>query len=336
MANIVKQALLKATTCARKFHVCAGFIIRHIHFLSVAVQGRNFASHAFANEHKSYRKKQEHKSFFYALLSPRFASWWFDLLKSPDFIFITKYRPRLYFKPFRVYISIRWTKWQKVKVILDTYRFILKHQAFVPVITDKHIEIARIQLQEDMEGLLALGYDTRYRKEGELVLSFECEQLGGSIASVAFSFEEIAIDQWVCWVGCIQGHKKNDLYAAKTAQKLLHGLRPKSLVVFAVQEFVRELGFSAIYGTSDSIQAYRRKHLIHIPMFHKIPFDYDTFWEESGGTLVKDGWYELPLKLVRRDIHEIKTSRRALHLRRYALMDDLSLKIAEATRRLIS
>lgn len=309
---------------------------KSIPFISIALKSRELASQAFSDETRRYQKKQERKYFFHSIMNPRFSSWWFELLKTPDFVFITKYRPKLYFKPFRVYLSSKWKKKEKVKVIRDTYKLILASKHFTQVISDAPIEIAHFQLKDGIEAFLKLGYDFKYRKEGELVLSFECEELGGVIAETAFSFEEIKSGQWACRIGCVQGHHKNDLYSAKAAQKLMHGLRPKSLIVFAVQEFSRALGFRAIFGAGDSIQAYRKKHFIHIPFLHKIPFDYDAFWEESEGRLVKQGWYKLPLEPARKDIKDIKSSKRALYRRRYDLMDELSLKIGETAKQLLS
>ncbi len=309
---------------------------KHIPFITVALKSRELASQAFSEETKSYQKKQERKYFFHSILNPRFSSWWLNLLETPDFKFITTHRPKLYFKPFRVYLSSKWKNKRKVKVIRDTYKFILASKHFTKVITNAPIEIAQFQLKDGVEAFLKLGYDFKYRKEGELVLSFECEELGGIIAETAFSFEETEPNRWVCRIGCVQGHHKNDLYSAKAAQKMMHGLRPKSLIIFAIQEFSRALGFSAIYGAGDSIQAYRKKHFIHIPFLHKIPFDYDAFWEESGGQAVDHGWFDLPLQPIRKDIQEIKSSKRALYRRRYDLMDDLSSKIEETARQMLS
>jgi uncharacterized protein VirK/YbjX len=312
-------------------------IIKHIPILSVAINGWQFASLAFADSTKGYRRKQQWKSFYGALINPRFASKWFKILNSPDLLQVVPYRDRLYLKPFRVYMSIRWTKKQKIKVILDTYRFILsKGEEFKQVISrSSNIEITRFKLNDTMEFYLNLGYDERYRKEGELVFSFECDQLGGLIAAAAFSFEEIETGRWVSRIACIQGLKTNDLNSPKIAQKLLHGLRPKSLIVFIVQEFSRQLGLTAVYGAGDAIQAYRRKHAIHLQWWHAIQFDYDALWSESGGQRKSDGWYELPLIPVRKSIQEIKTNKRALYFRRYSFLDDLSMKIAEAVKRFV-
>jgi uncharacterized protein VirK/YbjX len=333
-----KQAAAVAGSHFKTFYFNFKNSIVRIPILSVAVNGWQFASRAFARENKGYRIMQQWKSFFGALFNPRFASRWFEILKSPDFLLVTAYRQRLYFKPFRVYMSIRWAKKQKVKVILDTYRFILnKGELFRQVITlAGGVEIARIKLNDTIDGFLMLGYDDRYRKEGELVISFTCDQLGGMIAAASFSFEEVETGGWVCWIGCVQGHQLNVENASKAAQKLLHGLRPKSLMVFTIQEFSRQLGCSAVYGAGDSIQAYRRKHTIHLPWRHSIQFDYNAIWTESGGQPAKDGWYELPLTPVQKNTNEIKSNKRSLYARRYTLLDSLSLKIADAVKKIVA
>jgi uncharacterized protein VirK/YbjX len=336
MTHERKQTVFSTAVYFRLFYAHIKNIIVRIPFLSVAINGWQLASRVFIGEDKYYRRKQKWKSFFYALINPLFTYKWLEILKSPVFLLVSTYRKRIYFKPFRVYMSIKWTKKQKIKVIFDTYRFIMsKGDEFLQVITNNEgLEIARFKLSETIEGVLNLGYDERYRKEGELVLSFVCNQLGGMIAAAAFSFEEMENGRWVCRIGCIQGHKRNEEYSSKAAQKLLHGLRPKSLIIYAVQEFSRQLGFNAVYGVGDAIQAYRRKHAVYLPWRHAIRFDYDAIWSEAGGRLESEGWYELPLTPVRRNINEIKVNKRALYRRRYFLLDSLSIKIADAVKRL--
>jgi len=290
----------------------------------------HLASVAFVNEKKQYKRKQQWKILYYTVLHPKFASRWFSYLKSDDFAEIVAYRPKIYIKPFRVYMSTRWTKEQRVKVIRNSYRFLLnKGELFKQVLYNKHTELARISLSESVTGLFILGYDNRYRKEGELVISFECKEMGGVLVSAAFAFEEQQAGCWICRIGCVQGNRllKNDVL--KAMQKMWNGMRPKALIVFVVQEFARQLGFSALYGAGDSIQAYRKKHAIHIQRFHAISFDYDALWSEVGGEPDNEGWYKLPLTPVRKEMDEIKTHKRALYRRRYQQLDDLSLKIAD-------
>jgi len=311
--------------------------IVHIPVLSVALKSWQLASQAFAEDNKSYRKKQQWKSFLCALICPQFAYTWFEILKSPDLLIVATHRKGLYLKPFRVYMSIRWTKKQKIKAILDTYRFIMdKSEVFMQVLTRSGcIEIARFNLNDIIEGILVLRYDYRYLKEGELVFSFICDQLGGTIVDAAVSFEEMEAGRWACRIGCIQGQKQHVENSSKAAQKLMYGLRPKSFMVFIVQEFSRQLGFSAVYGAGDAIQAYRRKHAVHLFWRHSIHFDYNAIWCESGGRRCKDGWYELPLIPLRKKIDAIKSNKRSLYLKRYCMLDDLSLQIAEAVKKIV-
>jgi uncharacterized protein VirK/YbjX len=303
---------------------------------ATAVKGWHFASVSYADAKPSSKLKQQFKGFFFALLNAKSAAEWFGIIESPDFHEVMLHRPELYLKPFRVYISVNWSTSQKIKVIKDTYRFITsKGQVFLPVIkADKGMEIARFKMNDTMEGYLTLGYDARYRKEGELTLSFFCDELGGNIVALAFSVEETEKDRWVCKIGCIQGHEKNESYSSKAAQKQLHGLRPKALVTFTIQELSRYLGLSNIYAVGDEIQAYRGKHAIHIHSKHCIKFDYDEFWQECGGQSEKEGWFELPLIPVRRGIEDIKSHKRAVYRRRYAMLDELSLKIADFVKKI--
>jgi uncharacterized protein len=307
----------------------------NIPFFSSAIKSWQFASKAFACEGKGSRIKQQWKSFFLALINAKTAANWFRFIQSPDFFIVTSNRPELYIKPFRVYMSTRWTKKQRIKVIQDTYRFIMgKGEAFMQVITgDNDFEIARFKINDTIEGSLTLGYDGRYRKEGELVLSFNCDELG-KIVAVAFSFEEIKKDCWVCRIGCVQGHGKTESYSSKLAQKQLYGLRPKSLAILTVQELCGHLGLTAIYGAGDRIQAYRQKHVIHLHSKHRINFDYDEFWIESGGQTESDGWYELPLIPIRKNIEDVKSNKRSLYTKRYKMLNELSLKIADSVKKI--
>jgi uncharacterized protein VirK/YbjX len=174
-----------------------------------------------------------------------------------------------------------------------------------------------------------LWYNYAIRKEGELALSLECDQLGGRITSVVFSIEEKRKDQWVCLIGCIQGHKnKNVQDAFKVMQKSLHGLRPNSLIIYSAQELIRNLGFSAIYGIGNSIHISNRKHTINFPWERNITFDYDNFWNEIGGRNLNNDWFEISLTPTRKNIQDVKSHKRSMYLKRYEMLDNISQQIS--------
>lgn len=71
----------------------------------------------------------------------------------------------------------------------------------------------------------------------------------------------------------------------------------------------------------------------HVRMDRKLKTNFGDFWAECGGAPDKDPrFYVIPLEERRRDLSELKPSKRANHRRRYALMDDMSAAMAEALR----
>jgi len=297
---------------------------------SSAKQAWILAAGAFSNEHEKYRRKQQYKSAWHAFVFPLFAAKWFNILNSSALKSVTQYRSRLYLKPFRIYMSTKWSKGRRVKVILDTYSFIsdLGENFLLCVLDDGRFPIATFHLKDGAEATISIGYDERYRKEGELVFFFDCEHLGGFIFGASFCFENTPEKGWVCRIGCVQGTKNENIVNA--AQDFAHGLRPKSLMVFVIQEFCKCLNIHTLYGVGQSIQAFRRKHAIHIQCLHKIHFNYNQLWTESGGEQGKDGWFLLPVLVHKKRMEEIKTNKRAMYRRRYMMMDNIARQISES------
>ncbi|NBN94623.1 MAG: DUF535 domain-containing protein [Verrucomicrobia bacterium] len=95
-----------------------------------------------------------------------------------------------------------------------------------------------------------------------------------------------------------------------------------------VQEVVSTLGFARLLGAGNSIQMSNAKHMIRVP-WNKISFNYDGMWAEADGQPAAEGWFELPLREVRRTREEIKANKRPLYARRYALFDQLQEAVAK-------
>lgn len=71
----------------------------------------------------------------------------------------------------------------------------------------------------------------------------------------------------------------------------------------------------------------------HVRMDRKLKTNFGDFWAECGGAPTQDPrFYEIPLAEHRRDLSELKPSKRANHRRRYELMDRIneSMKAALA------
>ncbi|MEC7941646.1 MAG: DUF535 family protein [Pseudomonadota bacterium] len=61
-----------------------------------------------------------------------------------------------------------------------------------------------------------------------------------------------------------------------------------------------------------------------------ISSDYDSLWEEVGGQKVSKFFYQIPVKLERKDLTHLKRSKRNLYSKRYALLDKLEEDLTES------
>lgn len=265
-----------------------------------------------------------------AAIKPSTSIKWFEQMVNAHFIPFLEINPRLALKPTRVYMSTHWKMTKKIKVLQDTYNFIHHSGAFLQnsLLQPDGGIIAQTDLGKHGNATIVLSYDTRFRKEGELVLSLWISSLTRAIAFLSFSLESDPDGPRSCYIGCLQGGKEgNQKEDVVTASKAMHGLRPKAALVFVVQELTRAFGARELLGVGNDIQAHRRKHIIHIPFIHDYTFDYNATWTDVGGAPDKEGWYRLPLETYRHPREDIKANKRSMYLKRYAMMDDISRQI---------
>ena len=283
----------------------------------------------FSNENPKYIKKQKNKILFHTLLNIPFAKKWFSLIQSEEYKWVLSHRPRIYFKPFRVYMSTKWGKKERTKALLSCYAFIKQQPFLTRVIQEqKPIKLAEFTMKYNGEkGQIYLGYNERFRKEGELVVSLHCDSYQEAICEASFVIDK-ENEEWICRIGCVQGNKSAETEnAIKELQKQMYALRPKALMIFIIQELSRQLGCTALYGVGSKIQAHNKKHFIHIEWLHKLSFSYDTLWKEADGVPDKDGWFKLPIELQRKSMEEIKSSKRSLYRSRYEMLDKIAAEI---------
>lgn len=294
--------------------------------LSAAREAWDIATRGYAGEPRLKLLKQQLRWAFAAAVNAGAAREWFRILRTPGLSMYEGLNPRMALKPFRVYISNEWDIEQKIKTIKDTYRFI---QSIGPSLQSaltrrEGVDLARFVLAQDCSATVQLWYENTYRKEGELVASLCCHELGGVIISLAFSFEQRPDGDWVMYIGCIQGRTGVD---NKPISKAMHGLWPRVFIVFAAQEIASSLGITHILGVGNGIHSHKNKHIIHIATHHGLTFDYDALWEEVGGKPVEGGWFAIPAQLERRPYESMKSNKRSMYTRRYAMLDDVSAQI---------
>jgi uncharacterized protein VirK/YbjX len=130
------------------------------------------------------------------------------------------------------------------------------------------------------------------------------------------------------FVGALQGTTLgND--AVKAMTKKFFGYRTKNLIFYGLRTLADLMGCEKIYAVTN--EGYYAMN--HVRMDRKLKTNFGDFWAECGGTPDKDPrFYVIPLEERRRDLSELKPSKRANHRRRYALMDDMRAAMAEALR----
>ena len=257
---------------------------------------------------------------------------WLSFLQEPENQPIQEANSFLRFRTLRGYVSARWGNDQKLKVLKDSLRFAhlkkgLLLESLIIKMEEKLI-IADVPLGEDLGNIqFKLSNSYRFRREGQWTLSVHCDKIGDELCSIAFAVEEVN-GQWIAYAGAIQGGAGANEDTIKASWKAMHGVRAKAMAIFALQEVVSALGVSRLLGAGNSIQMSSGKHMISVP-WNKISFNYNQMWEEADGKAVEDGWFELPLREIRRSREEIKTNKRALYTRRYALFDQLSAAVTQ-------
>ena len=257
---------------------------------------------------------------------------WLSFLHEPENHAILEANPFLRFRTLRGYVSTRWGNDKKLKVLKDSLRFShLKKgslQDSLVIKMEEKLTIADIPLGEDLGNIqFKLSNSYRFRREGQWTLSVHCDKIGDELCSIAFAVEDVN-GQWTAYAGAIQGGAGANEDTIKASWKAMHGVRAKAMAIFALQEVVSALGVSRLLGAGNSIQMSSGKHMISVP-WNKISFNYNQMWEEADGKAVEEGWFELPLREIRRSREEIKTNKRALYTRRYALFDQLSVAVSQ-------
>jgi uncharacterized protein len=254
---------------------------------------------------------------------------WFEFLATPEMAPFVHANPRLAFRPMNTYMSKAWGWERRTKVVLETYEFI---NSMKGVLRDAMLQpegriLAAVDLGKGLEARFRLGFDPKFRKEGELCLFLELSAYEGPVMGMALSLEHRADSKWVAYVGAIQGRLGGGEDVVKVATKAMHGLRPKFLMVFLAQEMVRALRVGRLLGVGNRIQVYRANPFRILHASKDIRFDYDGLWKEAEGEAAEEGWFQLPLRTPRRAEEDFPSNKRAMYRKRYALMDELSRQI---------
>jgi uncharacterized protein VirK/YbjX len=170
---------------------------------------------------------------------------------------------------------------------------------------------------EQLNVTVLMQYDHRMRFEGQLSLKL---LLNGNEAY----FINFVLDGDTAKVAGVQGVKDHkDLY--KTFTKQLHGLRPQNFIWMAFLDWCKAMGIQQVLGVRPEWHVYQNETKSQA----KIGFDYETFWQEVGGTGFDEVWYALPIDYPHKPIEEVEQKKRSLYRKRYALLNEVRAVIGQ-------
>ena len=250
---------------------------------------------------------------------------WFAFLKNPKLEPILSRYPRVYSKLQRPYLNHTFNSHQKLEFLKNHYRFVTENfsDAMITSIC-KEIgwKFGRLHLEELGEFTLSLRTGC-FEKEGDFTLTLIDETRREAINSITFTVTHWSADRRELLIGGLQGHHFTD-EKARTIEitRGMYGLRPKALMVFAVQQFALLWNITCIRAISNEMHIYRslqKRRTVHA--------DYDAFWIECAGEKDSQGSFILPIVPPLKNIAELKANKRTVYRKRYAMLAKLADEI---------
>jgi hypothetical protein len=281
--------------------------------------------------------KDQVKYCLRALATPLLTRRWFEVLGDPRLEVAVRHSPRLLSKLQRPYLHRKLGSGARFKALQEHFRFAL--ETFSPEGLQT-IYSARGHLLADLPAGDAGRFSLRlfyghhlFEKEGELTVMLTDEDSQAMLVAMSFTVMSSGSGAREIFVGGLQSFKSEDYREVIVGiTRGMHGLRPKALLLFAIQELARVWDIHTIRAVSNSMSIFRHFRLRK----KKMVADLDSFWLESDGQLGPDGLFTLPARFVPRETTDIKANKRSLYRQRYAMLGEVAGRIAAGCAALTS
>ena len=261
------------------------------------------------------------------LVFPRVTAGWLEFLEQPALQVVVQRRPKLIQKLQRPYLTRMLGTAQRREMLEHHYRYVLSQVSpglLGEIYSSSGKSLADLPTEGNDRHELRLK-SSWMDKEGELALALCHRESGNVLFCLTFSVIRGEAGQHEIVIGGLQGNKgvnDRELIVALTRQ--WHGLRPKALLLFALQQLAAGWGVGRIRAVSDATHIYRHWH-----RRLKVASSYDGWWQEAGGQLAGDGLFDLPARFEPRPISSVKANKRQMYRRRYEMLEALGGQIAE-------
>jgi uncharacterized protein VirK/YbjX len=268
------------------------------------------------------------KFFLRALSQPQLTRAWLARLVQPDLAPLWTLRPRLALKLQRPYVCCAWGGPERFAALLGHYEALPQLLSAGACAAIFRLGLDVVRLVNPASGLrlnVRLFYHDKFEKEGELTLAIHHAETALTLAGITFTLVRNA-GQRMAIIGGLQASNDPRMRnLIHDAAKDLHGLRPKALALWCLQQMAISWQVRRIEAVDDAHHVWRhwRKRL-------DIATSYDEFWSESDGRRLPGGGWELPLQNKPRSRAELKPSRRKIHERRSAMLAALQPKLLAA------
>ena len=132
------------------------------------------------------------------------------------------------------------------------------------------------------------------------------------------------------WIGALQGTPHGS-DAIKRMTKAFFGYRTKNLIFYGLRNLARCLGIRKIYAVTN--EGYYAMN--HVRLDRKLKTDFAAFWKECEGEPCAEDtrFYVIPVKESRKDMSELKPSKRAQHRRRFEKLDAIDAAFDESCKK---
>ncbi|HFZ2392115.1 VirK/YbjX family protein [Klebsiella aerogenes] len=218
---------------------------------------------------------------------------------------------------------------QRSQAIISHYQYVDslgENRLATAMISPSERPLLTLSAKDEAAFTLFASSAGKAEREGETTLWLRDSQQQ-LLASATFS----VIDQqgeWQLVIGGLQGPRRHVSHnAIKHATRACYGLFPKRLLLEFIWLLAARSNIQAIYGVSDNGHVFRalRYRLSKGRHFHA---SYDEFWQSIEGVRDNSYRWRLPLKLERKSLESIASKKRAEYRRRFQLMDDMAVQVA--------
>lgn len=217
------------------------------------------------------------------------------------------------------YLHAAWPVERRFEAILEHHRIV---QRQLPALSlPPRGGRTLLELDHLAAGLrLTLDRSNWFFREGELVLNLVKNDR--RLMSLAFALGT-GPSGLVAYVGALQGARGPDVLAIyRRLTHLLHGLRPRDLMVRLFQSLAAAVGVSEIRCVADESRHQRHPYFAD-RLRARLHLDYDEVWQEHGATLARYGFFVLGVTVAPRPLDTVPTRKRAMYRRRNALLEEL-------------